>query len=128
MSDEPARIKFYADTHIARAVAVQLRNRGVDIVRCEEVGMSEAKDFEHLEYAATEDRVVITHDDDFLRLDREGQAAGRIHAGIMHCKSHLQGNKGIGRIVRECVEWHEMILSGVATVEDDIVNHVIHVS
>jgi hypothetical protein len=35
------KIKFYTDTHIAKAVAVQLRQKGVDIVRCEEVGMAE---------------------------------------------------------------------------------------
>jgi hypothetical protein len=37
-------IKFYADTHIAKAVAVQLRLRGVDIVRCEEVDMTQVDD------------------------------------------------------------------------------------
>jgi hypothetical protein len=33
-------IKFYADTHIARAVAFQLSQRGFDVIRCEEVGMA----------------------------------------------------------------------------------------
>ena len=32
-------IKFYTDTHIARQVAIQLRAKGIDVVRCEDVGM-----------------------------------------------------------------------------------------
>jgi hypothetical protein len=45
-------LKFYADTHIDKDVAIQLRKKGVDVVRCEDVGMAEADDEAHLDYAA----------------------------------------------------------------------------
>jgi len=82
MSDKPASIKFYTDTHIAKAVAAQLRNRGIDIVRCEEVGMAEAKDVDHLTYAVQENRI-ITCDDDFIVLAQEWAKANKSHCGIM---------------------------------------------
>jgi predicted nuclease of predicted toxin-antitoxin system len=44
-------MKLYADTHIPKQVAIQLRQKGVDIVRCEEIGLAEADDNEHWAYA-----------------------------------------------------------------------------
>lgn len=35
-------IRFYTDTHIAKQVAVQLQAKGIDAIRCEDVGMAEA--------------------------------------------------------------------------------------
>jgi predicted nuclease of predicted toxin-antitoxin system len=40
-------MKLYADTHIPKQVAIQLRQKGVDIVRCEDIGLAEADDNEH---------------------------------------------------------------------------------
>ena len=125
MNDQPAPIKFYADTHIAKAVAVQLRNRGIDIIRCEEIGMAEAEDFEHLEYATREGRVMITNDEDFLALDKIWREQGRNHAGIMHCRA--QGEIAIGTIIRECMDYYELIVGGAANLEEDIVNRIIHI-
>ncbi len=58
-------IRYYLDTHIPKAVAEQLRLRGIDVVRCEEVGLAEADDTEHLEYAAAQERTLVSHDADF---------------------------------------------------------------
>ncbi len=121
-------LKFYTDTHIAKAVAAQLRARGVDIVRCEEVGMAEASDFEHLEYATREGRVMITNDQDFLILVNHWSAQGRNHNGIMFCENEVQGTIAIGIIIKECLFYHEMIDGGAGTIEDDIVNHVLYIS
>ena len=77
-------IKFYTDSHIAKAIVVQLRNRGVDIVRCQDVGMSDADDEEHLEYATSQGRSVITSDEDFLVLDAQWRRSGTPHAGIIY--------------------------------------------
>jgi predicted nuclease of predicted toxin-antitoxin system len=60
-------LKFYLDTHISKQVALQLRQKGVDVVRCEEVGIAAADDEAHLEYAATEGRILISADQDFTR-------------------------------------------------------------
>jgi hypothetical protein len=121
-------IKFYTDTHMTKALAIQLRQAGVDVLRCEEISMASASDLAHLEYATGENRVVITHDGDFLALDKQWQAEGKAHAGIMYCLPHLQGAVGIGRILKECLDLHDLISGGAGTIEDDIANHIIYVS
>ena len=128
MSEQIEAIKFYTDTHIAKAVAVQLRNRGIDVIRCEEVGLAKADDENHLEYAASERRVVITNDEDFLILHAEWSNKGKLHAGIMFCQAHLQGDGAIGVIVKACINYHSLIAQGVGTVEDDINNQIIYLS
>jgi predicted nuclease of predicted toxin-antitoxin system len=125
MSETAKSLKFYTDTHIAKAVAVQLRNRGIDIIRCEEVDMADAKDIEHLEYATQEGRIIITNDEDFLALDAVWREQGKTHAGIMHCRA--QGEIAIGIIVKKCIALHENIESGKGILESDIVNQVIFV-
>ena len=77
-------IKFYTDSHIAKAVAVQLRKRGVDIVRCQEVGKDNAPDDAHLTYATSQGRTIITADKDYLVLDTLWRESGRHHAGIVY--------------------------------------------
>lgn len=96
-------------------------------MRCEDVGLAEADDQVHLDYATLEGRVLITNDDDFLALDRQWREQGKYHAGIMYCLPHVQGKGAIGIIVKECVDYAELIASGAGTVERDIVNTVIYV-
>lgn len=90
--------------------------------------MAKATDAEHLQYAVREGRVVITNDDDFLTLDKAWRTEGKPHAGIMYCLPHVQGEASVGRIVRECLDLHELIAGGASTVEDDIMNQIIYVS
>ena len=59
-------LKFYLDTHVAKAVAEQLRISGLDVIRCEEVGMSDASDEDHLAYATREQRIILSQDDSFM--------------------------------------------------------------
>jgi predicted nuclease of predicted toxin-antitoxin system len=122
------QLKFYTDNHIAKAVAVQLRKRGIDAIRCEEVNMANASDLAHLEYAAKEKRILITNDDDFLKLDQNWRIEGKNHAGIMFCLSHIQGKNMVGRIIQECLELHELIAGGAGTIEEDIENQIIYIS
>ena len=56
MADKPTPIAFYTDTHIAKAVALQLRGHGIDVIRCEQVGLADASDVRHLEYATQHGR------------------------------------------------------------------------
>lgn len=53
------------------------RNPQVDIVRVQDVGLSGANDLAVLEWAATENRVVVAHDVSTLA----GHAFGRVAAG-----------------------------------------------
>jgi uncharacterized protein with PIN domain len=76
-------IKFYTDEHIQKAVAEQLRAREVDVLRCQEAGTRTADDQTHLELAVEQGRVLVTRDDDFLRLHAEWMKTDRIHTGIV---------------------------------------------
>ena len=76
------RIRLYTDEHVPRAVARGLRERGVDTLRVAEAEMLGASDEEHLAFALGEGRVLLTQDDDFLRL----HASGVEHAGIVYAR------------------------------------------
>jgi predicted nuclease of predicted toxin-antitoxin system len=94
-------LKFYFDTHIARVVAEQRRARGVDVVRCEEVGMAQASDKEHLEYATEQGRIMVSQDEDYARLDAYWRQAGRTHAGIMKVSPDYQAEAQISHMVQQ---------------------------
>jgi predicted nuclease of predicted toxin-antitoxin system len=128
MAEKAASLKLYTDKHIPKAVTTQLRLRGVDIIRCEDVGLGDVDDLTHLEFATREGRVVITRDADFTRLHAAWQSDGRKHAGIMFCSSEIQGESAVGKIVNVVVMYHELIEGGAGTVENDVANRLIFVS
>lgn len=102
-------LKFYTDTHIAKQITIQLREREIDVVRCEEVDMAEADDEQHLRYSTEHNRILITFDKGFRDRAFRWIASGRSHGGVILVKSHLQGENGIGTIVKECVFLHEAV-------------------
>jgi hypothetical protein len=79
-----AEIRFYADEHIPKAVIQGLRQRGVDILTVAEAALLAANDVTHLRFVREVSRVIVTQDDDFLRL----AAAGESHAGIVYAPQH----------------------------------------
>ncbi len=74
-------IKFHLDEHVHPGIAIGLRSRGIDTTTTADGELSGADDAKHLAYAFTEQRVMVTHDTDFLRLD----SIGASHAGIAYC-------------------------------------------
>lgn len=77
-------VRLYLDRHIMGRLAVDLRGRGYDVVRTEEVGKDTAPDEEQLAFAAAENRAVLTFNiRDFAPLHEAWQAAGRPHAGVI---------------------------------------------
>jgi predicted nuclease of predicted toxin-antitoxin system len=100
--------KFFTDTHIAKAVAIQLRDQGIDVVRSEEVGMATASDLELLAYASQEGRVLLSCDDDFRTLHFTWMAQGKSHTGIIKLdqEKHCQN---IGRIVKLVALFHALV-------------------
>jgi uncharacterized protein with PIN domain len=117
-----APLRFYFDTNVAKAAADQLRVRGVDVIRCEEVGMAAAKDIEHLQYATDNQRVLVSHDQDFLRLDQSWKATGKRHAGIFFLQQSLQGD--VGFVLKALIEYADFVEAGAATLEADIIDQV----
>jgi hypothetical protein len=126
MNDQTIQLKFYFDTHIPKVVAVQLRNRGVEVVRCEEVDLAEADDVEHLEYATSRNLTLVSHDLDFQSIHAEWSYQGLRHAGIVIFSRQMQGH--IGDLVSELFDWFLLIEEGAGTLPEDVYNKLIEIS
>lgn len=72
-------LRFHLDENVDRAIAMGLRNRGIDVTTTEEAGIKGMPDEEQLAFSNREGRVLVTHDDDLLVL----HAQGVTHAGIV---------------------------------------------
>src|SRR5689334_19582909 len=96
------RVGFHLDEHIASAIAIALRQRGIHVSTAVEVGLLAASDEAHLIFARTTRRVMVTHDDDFLHL----HARGTPHAGIAYCRV---GSRTIGEMVQTLVLIYELM-------------------
>jgi len=125
MEPNPRPVRYYLDSHIAKAVMIQLKRRGLDVIHCDDVGRSEAKDFEHLEFATQEGRVMVSQDRDFNWLDKIWRRENRVHAGIMLLPTGLLGGALIRYAIRELTFYDEMVAGGAATIEDDIYNQLL---
>ncbi len=74
-------LRFFLDQHIPYLAAWGLRQRGVDVLTTQEAGRCDQPDEAQLQFAAAENRVLVTFDADYLRL----AASGLPHAGIAYC-------------------------------------------
>ena len=73
------RIRFHLDEHVDPAIATALRRAKIDVTSTIEAGLRAKDDEAHLEFARVQRRVIVTRDQDFLRLAR-GSAT---HPGIV---------------------------------------------
>lgn len=89
-------IRFHLDECCDPAIAEGLRRRGIDVTTTPEVGLRRAEDQQQAAYGLAEDRVIVTHDADFLRI----HAAGVPHAGIAY---RDKDTIGIGEIIKRLV-------------------------
>jgi predicted nuclease of predicted toxin-antitoxin system len=86
-------MRFHLDEHIDPAIAEGLRRRGIDVTTTAGAGLQGTTDEEHLAFARAEHRILVTHDDDYLRLHQRGIP----HAGIAYCRQQAQS---IGEMLR----------------------------
>lgn len=91
-------VRYYLDVHIPRAIAVQLRIRGIDALRAQEDGTDELADDLLLERARVEGRVMVTSDIRFFAMACGWSREGRNHAGIVFGS---QSGVSIGEFVRD---------------------------
>jgi hypothetical protein len=101
MKPPDLRIRFHLDENVTPAVAIALRHRNIDVTTTNDAGLAGASDHSQLSFATTSGRVIITHDDDFLRL----HAAGAGHAGIVFCLEY----RIIGELVRGLALIHDVL-------------------
>jgi predicted nuclease of predicted toxin-antitoxin system len=88
-------VKFYLDEHIPKGVVEGLRRRGVDVLTVQEADRSGDSDEKQLAFATREGRVLVTFDDDYLRLDTTGVP----HTGIVFSQT---GRYTVGKISVGC--------------------------
>jgi len=117
-------LTFYFDTHIAKACATQLRSQAIEVVRCEEVGMAEASDDDHLRYATENGHVMVSQDNDFLVLDAKWRAQNKVHGGIFYIPNKLQGTAQIGFIVTQLTFYHAAEAAQAIDYATEIANQV----
>lgn len=92
-------IKFHADEHIPLVVVEGLRLRGVNITTVMDAETRTQSDEVQLDYAHEHGRVMLTQDDDYLRL----HAAGRPHCGI----AYVHQGVPVGFLVRSALQLFE---------------------
>ena len=62
------RIRFHLDEHVDPAIASALRRAGIEVTTTTEAGLRTKEDQAHLEFARLDARVIVTRDQDFLRV------------------------------------------------------------
>jgi predicted nuclease of predicted toxin-antitoxin system len=107
----PEPIRFYFDQHVPLAVAEGLRRRGIDVVTAQDAEMCGYADEEQLRLAVTQQRVLVTFDDDFLTLI----ASGLEHPGLAFCAA---SKYSIGELIRALLLLHD------ALTPEDMGNHI----
>jgi predicted nuclease of predicted toxin-antitoxin system len=90
------RNKFHLDESVSNAIALGLRRRGINVTTTSETGLIGISDKEQIAFALSENRILITHDDDFIMLHRSGIN----HVGITYCD---QKRRSIGEILNTLV-------------------------
>jgi hypothetical protein len=89
-------VKFHTDEHVANAVVMGLRRRGQDVTTSAQVRLLGKSDEEQLAFCDREQRVMVSHDPDMLRL----AAAGVSHAGVAFCHSQkYKTGRFIGKLL-----------------------------
>ena len=96
------KLRIYTDESVPVAVAVGLKQRGVDAWSARDAGNLGLSDEEQLAYAVRERAVIFTHDADFLRLVHDWTRRGREHWGIIYSP---QRKFSVGECIRSLIAY-----------------------
>lgn len=91
-------LAFYMDVNIPRAISDGLRARDVDVLTAQEDGAGRMADKDLLDRASALNRIVFTHDQDFLREAEQRQSKGIPFAGVIFVR---QERVSIGECVSD---------------------------
>ncbi len=91
-------VGLYMDEHVPRAITVELRRRGVDVLTPQEDGTTGLPDPDLLDRATALGRVLFSQDDDLLEEAAGRQESGTPFAGVVY--GH-QLRVSIGACVRD---------------------------
>lgn len=73
-------IRFHLDESADGRLATALRRRGIDVSTPADAGLLGAADEQQLQFATSEERVLVTQDADFIEM----HVAGVAHSGIAY--------------------------------------------
>ncbi len=105
------RIRFHLDEHVDPVIAHALRRHGIDVTTTVEAGLRTQSDAAHIAFAQREGRVIVSHDDDFLRLASQY----REHAGIAYCRNMT---RSVSDIINSLILIYEVLTP------EEMVGHV----
>ena len=99
----PEPLKIYLDQMLRLDVAQALRGEGHDVIRASEVGQARADDYEILQKAITENRILVTLDEHFgdwviLPLSK--------HPGVIRLKVHPTTSKNVIKLLLPFLRLH----------------------
>ena len=126
MSDQ--KLKLLIDENIANAVQEQLGRNGVEVVRVTEILPEGTPDPDVLETAYQDGYALLTHDERITKHIADRVNAGKDYAGVFIAVHHLQGMKGVGKIVTELTQFDTEIKAGTKTIADNVYNQLIYIS
>jgi hypothetical protein len=112
-------IRFYADENVDERIVLGLRLRGVDVLTAHAATMIGRSDEDQLSKSTFEGRVLITSDQDFLRLDRQWSVEGKTHSGIIF---YSQYHTNVGTCI-----WGIKLIADLLAPEE-MMNHVEFIS
>lgn len=98
----PERIKFHLDEHVDPDVARALRRYGIDVTTTIGAGLRSQSDLVQLDFARRGQRVLVTHDADFLRLTEQGLQ----HTGIAY---GARVSRSLGEMIRSLILIYEVL-------------------
>ena len=96
------RIRFHLDENVDPDVARALRQQGIDITLSAEVNLRTKSDAAQWAFIQEQQRVIITHDTDFLRLASQNPN----HPGIVFSN---RIDHSIGEIIRSVILIYEVL-------------------
>lgn len=96
------RIRFHLDENVNPIIAQALQRHDIDVTTSVSAGILTKSDNDQLEFAIQEQRVIVTHDDDFLRIANRNNE----HWGIAYC--HLEA-RSVGEIIRSLQLIYEVL-------------------
>jgi hypothetical protein len=103
------------DVHVLRAITLELRSRGVDVITSQEDNTARLLDPDLLDRATALQRVLVTFDDDLLKEAKRRQVHGIAFAGVIYARLlHIS----IGEAV------HDLEIIAKAAEVEDMLNHV----
>ncbi|MBW4644245.1 MAG: DUF5615 family PIN-like protein [Goleter apudmare HA4340-LM2] len=100
----PERIRFHLDENVDPDIALALRRLGIDVTTSQEANLLSESDTVQLEFARSQSRILVTHDDDFLIFNSQKND----HCGIAYCQKDA---KSIGYIIRMLILLYEVATS-----------------